>query len=225
MGRDLSPIRVWWAGYERGWLCIDGHHRLDAYREAGRTAPIPVEVFAGTLNEALLEALRGNTRNQLAMDEREKLDAAWRVTVKVGDALSKRAIAEAAGVSERTIANMRKVAKLFREQRPHHDPTGFKWRRAQGLVQGIEAPERDAEEAREKRVQKLTDDLISKFGPVLSSAPGLFAEALRRCDPALPGALQEAFKQWEREAEEEAKREARGAGLPFPLPEAEGAIF
>jgi hypothetical protein len=31
-GRYLEAIDVWWDG-ER-WCCIDGHHRLDAYRRA-----------------------------------------------------------------------------------------------------------------------------------------------------------------------------------------------
>lgn len=218
LGRDLSPIRVWWAGNERGWLCIDGHHRLDAYQEAGRTEPVPVEVFTGTLNEAHLEALRSNTRDQLTMDGREKLNAAWRTTVVVGDACAKRTIAEAAGVAVRTVANMRKVAKLFRKKWPIHDPTEFSWRNAQLLVQGEEAPSLDAEAAREERLKKLTDALISKFGPTMSRDPALFAEALRRCDPALPDALREAFEQWEEDAKEpptEPIEEATWGSLPF----------
>ncbi len=50
-GRDLSPITVWWGG--KHWLCIDGHHRIEAYKLAGKfDAYVPVEVFDGSLEGA-----------------------------------------------------------------------------------------------------------------------------------------------------------------------------
>jgi uncharacterized ParB-like nuclease family protein len=48
---ELDPITVLKVGGE--WLCLDGHHRLEAYRQAGgRRTHIPVRVFGGNLEDA-----------------------------------------------------------------------------------------------------------------------------------------------------------------------------
>jgi len=47
-GQPLDRVWIFWIG--DGWCCIDGHHRLEAYKRAGYYLPIPVVVFKGTLD-------------------------------------------------------------------------------------------------------------------------------------------------------------------------------
>jgi hypothetical protein len=94
----LEPVTVWWDG--KAWACVDGHHRLAAYAKAGKgTADVPVQVFDGTLEEALVLAARTNTKDKLPMSRAEKSNAAWRLVLTTP--LSKATLAEAAGVSPR----------------------------------------------------------------------------------------------------------------------------
>src|SRR5690606_3390165 len=47
----LDPILV--MGIGRDVYCVDGHHRLAAYRQAEASGSIPVEWFGGTLDDAV----------------------------------------------------------------------------------------------------------------------------------------------------------------------------
>lgn len=98
--RTLDPVKVRWDG--KGWACIDGHHRIDAYKAAsvGRTHTVPVEAFEGSQDEAMSEAASGNTKDKLSMSGAEKSNAAWRMVVVT--AMSKANVAMASGVSEST---------------------------------------------------------------------------------------------------------------------------
>lgn len=103
----LPPVVVFWIG--DGYVCIDGHHRLDAYGEVGQRGGIPVNVFQGTLRQATLQATAGNSRDKLLMSEAEKMDAAWRYVCCGTEAYSKAEIVKATAVSPRSVANMRGV--------------------------------------------------------------------------------------------------------------------
>jgi hypothetical protein len=65
------------------YYVMDGHHRLAAYKTAGWEGDIPAMMFAGSLDEAIREALRRNTKNKLPMSAKDKTEAAWRL-VKQG---------------------------------------------------------------------------------------------------------------------------------------------
>jgi hypothetical protein len=76
--------------------CVDGHHRLAAYCRQGTGHAVPVEWFTGSIREAVFETAKRNSRDRLPMRRREKLEAAWRMTVLGGH--SKAEVAEATTV-------------------------------------------------------------------------------------------------------------------------------
>lgn len=101
----LDPLVVWWGGDR--WFVIDGHHRRHAYLRAGLHKRIPVEVFEGSLEEALAFAVEANSKDRLPMTLAEKLDRAWFLTVTTD--LSRDRIRRSCSVADGTVKNMRKV--------------------------------------------------------------------------------------------------------------------
>lgn len=73
---NLDPILV--LPYMGQFVCIDGHHRIAAYKAAKIKDNIPVEVFEGTFKEALEVSLTQNIKDKLSMTRSEKTEAAWR---------------------------------------------------------------------------------------------------------------------------------------------------
>lgn len=183
---QLSPVTVWWDG--KRWVCIDGHHRLDAYRLAAITAPIPVEVFNGSLSEAVIQAAAANTKDKLAMPTREKMNAAWRLVIVTGNAISREATAEAASVSTGSIAIMRRVrAQLESRAAPTTDALtisrvvdyrNLPWLDAKRLAEGRDAIDRDWDEADNLKVQEWATALTKLFGRTAGKRPELLARAL-----------------------------------------------
>jgi len=75
----LDAITVWWGGDR--YYVIDGHHRLIAYERKGIRGSIPVEVFEGTLDQAMARTAALNSKNRLPMRQEDKLNFAWRLTL------------------------------------------------------------------------------------------------------------------------------------------------
>ena len=113
---DLDPILVVMG--EETHLLVDGHHRLEAYRVQGRKS-IPVKLFQGTLEQAVLAAGKANSKVKKPMSPAERLSFAWRL-VRL-DTYSISQIAEASGVSQRQVSFMRRIRAELREQVEGHD--------------------------------------------------------------------------------------------------------
>lgn len=117
-GTELDPVKVVAFGAE--WYLVDGHHRLEAYRVAEWSGPIPVDVRHSELtgdpriNWAIHESVADNKKNHLAMSDTDKMDAAWACVAR-GDEMSIRETAIACEVSERSVAKMRDAAKTLRD--------------------------------------------------------------------------------------------------------------
>ncbi len=159
-GVALDPVVVFWVG--DGWVLVDGHHRLNAYVEHGRTAPVPVRVFNGTLDEAICEALRGNSRDKLPMSQREKSEAAWRLVV--GTSLRPFQIVESSTISKVTVYKMNKARDDIRQKWPDTKLASLSWVDAKNY-QGTIAPEQEFNEAwLEKQAKDLADRLVRTFG-------------------------------------------------------------
>ena len=78
----LDPITVWWSG--SCYRVIDGHHRLEAYKRVVnnkiiKIPLIPVQLFEGSLKQAILESTRLNSKDKLAMTSDDKFERAWRL--------------------------------------------------------------------------------------------------------------------------------------------------
>lgn len=185
--RFLEAITVWWDG--KNWVCIDGHHRIEAYKLAGVAYEVPVEVFEGTAEAASLQAARGNTRAKLQMSSTEKLGAAWRI-VTTGTAASKAETAEASGASERTVAHMRKVRDHLRQR--GLVPADMSWEAARRLASG-EAPreEVDWDERTEQEANEMAAKLLQALGKRGQQRVEVLARALEIYGSQLPAQLAE----------------------------------
>lgn len=169
--RVLDPVTLFVVG--RHAYCIDGHHRLGAYRAAKVAGPVPVEWFDGTLEEAVAEAARRNQKLKLPMRPSERQEAAWRLVVL--GAHSKRKTAEASGVSQRTVANMRAILRRVKE-RDTGEPIGAYWETLRWL-KGEDSSEY-TDEQRQAEIAWFVDGLVKQFGKRAAERPELFGEAV-----------------------------------------------
>ncbi|MER8718301.1 hypothetical protein NKH64_08040 [Mesorhizobium sp. M0999] len=171
-GRVLDPVTVYALG--SGAYCIDGHHRLAAYRAAKVNGPVPVEWFEGSLAEAIAEAAKRNQKVKLPMTQSERMEAAWRL-VLLG-VHSKRKTSEASGVSERAVANMRSIYRQLVEQ---------EWEVGSYLeaLRWAKAGENDIEYTdamREARIDRYVKGFVKQFGPRTPTHAEEFAEAVEK---------------------------------------------
>jgi ParB-like chromosome segregation protein Spo0J len=173
-GRLFDPlvvIQIGGAAY-----LVDGHHRREAYLNAKVAQPIPVTYFAGSVEEAVLEAGRANSKAKQPMTNTERQDFAWRL-VRL-DTYTRNQVSEAAGVSVRQVATMRKVLKALGEEAFEHD----RWWMARQALSGKESPSFDSDDEREEWLEARASDLAHRmrkeFTGKLISNPELAARAL-----------------------------------------------
>ena len=192
----LQSMTVWWDG--RSWACLDGHHRHAAYTRAalGVNYSVPVEVFTGSLDEAVGRSASGNTQDKLPMTTGEKQDAAWRMVAHTQ--LSKAAVVKASAASDSQVAIMRKALKILEAREaatkfgdPWTDHRNLRWAEARRLARGQEAPDFDRESANEKKAQAMAKALRSALGKEGALYPQIMARALELYDSRLPEALAE----------------------------------
>lgn len=179
----LDPISVWWSGKE--WYVIDGHHRYQAYIHTEKSkklkiGSVPIEVFQGTLEEAIRRSLNANLKDKLRMSPKDKLNSAWRLVCLGG--YSKTEIQTMTGASTSTVASMRKkLAEIqvdFPDKRSrikNYAAIGMTWGEARH--HGKEHIDFDDDAAREEMV-KLARALGDHFGNQLASNPQITAGAL-----------------------------------------------
>jgi ParB-like chromosome segregation protein Spo0J len=187
---ELDPITVVRLG-ER-WTCVDGHHRLEAYRRLKWKDPIKATWFTGDIREALDHALLSGEVVKLDIADRDRYEAAWqRVVLGWG---SKRDIARITVVSERLVGNMRAVktkydkgdafSKQFRAALGA-DLKDVTWRRAKMAHDGVEPGKFDKHEA----AAKLAKEIGRRFHHKLAEDPEVTAIALALYDRHLPQPL------------------------------------
>ena len=173
----LEPLTVFWVG--DAWVLIDGHHRYEAYRQIAHIEPVPVTVFSGTLDQAIGQALKGNSKDKLPMSKSEKTNAAWRLVISTGLSLNR--LVEASTISKPTIALMRKVMRHLREADPDVVLDEMTWREALRQYQGKGEEEFVPDpEWRNKRVAQVAQTLSDTFGGEFKRKPELFWEAVRK---------------------------------------------
>lgn len=206
----LDPILVWWS--EKGWACLDGHHRYAAYllAEVGSKHPVPVEVFLGTIWQAMGAAGSANTKNKLQMSTTEKSNTAWSLVAMTD--LSKAEAAKVACVSESTVANMRKVFNQFEStiaasisdltSPPHANFRDLSWAESKRIAEGRDEVDFDWAEANENKAQAMALTLRKSLGAEGARYPEVFARALDIYSPRLPEQLAEYWDDDEQEASE-----------------------
>lgn len=179
LGQKLDPLGLW-EDPETGKLTVaDGHHRFEAYRRHGKAKGIPVEVYRCSRNTALLIPIQENAKARLPLTYDDRANWAWRLTVD-GE-LSKATVATSCGVSERTVAHMRRIK---RELQGKGEDAPKTWGAAQMLHKGDDQREW-TEEEREEWLQERVNRAHRQFGAALADliqrSPEAAAELLDRC--------------------------------------------
>ncbi|TPE50853.1 hypothetical protein FJM67_09795 [Maribrevibacterium harenarium] len=175
----LDPIIVWWSG--AGWYLLDGHHRLEAYKRVIaqkriKIPKIPVRVFEGDLNGAMLESIRHNSKDKLPMTKDDKINRAWRLTVMQD--FSKREIALTCKVGSATVSRMRRKLQELQELQPHgwQDLAfGMSWKEAQQFPRKEKSYD---DEWQDNLAKDWAMRLSKAFGKQASKQPEVFARAL-----------------------------------------------
>ncbi|WP_164759736.1 MULTISPECIES: ParB N-terminal domain-containing protein [unclassified Mesorhizobium] len=184
----LDPLVVWWGGDR--WFVIDGHHRRHAYLRAGVHKAIPVEVFEGTLEEALAFAVEANSKDRLPMTLAEKLDRAWFLTVTTD--LSRDRIRRSCSIADGTVKNMRKVRDALGKTGASQEYLmSLSWQDARAELQGL-APKEPQPNWRSKLVADYERRLRKTFGSQLFKNVDILADALVVLDKRFPEWLLEA---------------------------------
>lgn len=195
----VEPIVVWEHGGE--FILLDGHHRVDGYKIAGKVDEIPVEFFEGSLDEALLRAGEANSKAKLPMSTRERQDFGWRL-VSLGD-FTKAQVMEAASISKGQVDIMRKAKLKLGPLAACIGP----WHQARKLAEGGKDEPSDMEDWKEQMAEEYADRLAKAFGNKLSTNPELAAMAFQRYFgrklPELYHALGEGLSETEMASEDE----------------------
>jgi ParB-like chromosome segregation protein Spo0J len=113
---EIEPplvIKLKGPGTPTGFVIVDGHHTLEAYRLAKKTA-IKCVWFPGTVREALDESMRRNGKDKKALRQAERQQEGWK-RVLMGGWTAKQ-IEQVCGVSVRQVKNMRQVVRVAEER-------------------------------------------------------------------------------------------------------------
>ncbi|MAL38466.1 ParB/RepB/Spo0J family partition protein [Thalassospira sp.] len=169
----LDPITVLQVGNKA--VLIDGHHRRTAYKLEKVTKPVPVQYFQGSLEEAVLEAGRANSKAKLPMITSERQNYAWRL-VLLGT-YSKKQVCSASGISDGQVANMRRALKALGEEAYSYDT----WAEARDAFNKRERDLLDDDEMAqwiEAQANDYADRMSREFGKKLSQNTTIAARAL-----------------------------------------------
>lgn len=175
IGREgrLDPVEVIQIGPQA--VLIEGHHRMEAYRRSGITDGIPVVYFTGTVEEAVAESGRANSRAKLPMRLTERSDYAWKLVLLGRHSIRQTALA--ANISERQVANMRKAAKALGADAFDHNGWMAALRASKGIPSLTWEPD-EIEARKEALAQEYAERLSKAFYTKLTKNPEIAARAL-----------------------------------------------
>jgi hypothetical protein len=222
---ELEPLLVIKLGSH--WVIVDGHHRLEAYKNLKWLEPLICVWFAGSVQEAVDESVRRNSVIKLPMDQPDKFEQAWKRTVLSwpwgggSSWSSKSQVVTLCGVADGTVAKMRRIVSRYYENSAAskllHERLGrpiaeVGWGRAHAAWLNLE--DKDVDE--QAKAAKLARAIRSRLEDQLSRDPEVTAKALAIYDPDLPGPLQHCLLAEIAEQEAE-KAEHEGPSLAAPV--------
>ena len=164
----LDPILV--MPITEGYACIDGHHRIRAYKKAKKKT-IPAEVFTGAFKDGWAQSIEGNIKDKLPMTTQDKMEAAWRMVLT--EDFTWNEIVNATKASRATVSRMAKTFKRLNSDRKH--PHEYTWKFARDLGNKREDWDKTG---LDKLRQSWAKRIGRHFGAKIADAPQLFAEAL-----------------------------------------------
>jgi ParB-like chromosome segregation protein Spo0J len=218
---ELDPITVVKLGTK--FVIVEGHHRLAAYKSAQWMQPIKCMWFPGSVHEAIDESMRANAKDRLNVPFADKAEHAWKRTLLGWG--SKAEVAKLCGVSESTVAHMRRLVRLAKED----SDEGAEFRKSVGGRDGLMdtswyqaklaalglAPEEIDEQ---EQAERLARRMRARLDDLLSRSPKVTAQALRLYDPELPEELSKAWQVGT--GQTEAAEDENGQDSPRRGPEA-----
>ncbi|MEH6690626.1 MAG: ParB N-terminal domain-containing protein [Pseudorhizobium pelagicum] len=175
--RVLDPLLL--KSIDNVWVCVDGHHRLKAYEHAGITE-FPAVEFRGTLREAVVEAGRSNAKTKLPLQAGERMEAAWRIVA--AKLASKAETRKATGVSDGSIANMRRMVKRLQER--DIDASLLRYHEAKDTLNDIPRGAR-GEAWAEEQIAQIADKLSRTLAKTGHRNREFIAEAMERLYPSV----------------------------------------
>jgi hypothetical protein len=180
------------------WVCIEGHHRLQAYHKNKYKEPIKCEWFDGTVREAMDESLRRNIALKLPVPLADRQEEAWRRVLM--EDYSKKHIKQTCGVAEGTVSLMRRVKARYedRSRRANADKEFRATIQASGGLAAcawwaVHLAHRSAtteQRTLEQKAQSFAKVLRTKLTDRLSKDAWVTARAIEIRDPDLPILLQ-----------------------------------
>ncbi|MCT8328938.1 hypothetical protein [Albidovulum sediminis] len=178
-GSEFDPLALW-EDPDTGKLTVaDGHHRLEAHRRHGKARHIHALVYRCDARTALLIPIQDNAKARLPLTYDDRANWAWRLTVE-GEQ-SKAAVVAACGLSDGTVAQMRRVRRELAERGEDAPRT---WWEAQTMHKGDDRQEW-TEEQRDEWRQGLVNKAHRQYGAALTDlirrSPEAAAELLDRC--------------------------------------------
>jgi hypothetical protein len=187
---ELDPVLVIRIGNE--WVCVDGHHRISAYRLRNHKKPIKCEWFNGTPTQAVDESMRRNKKDTLAIQSADRREEAWRRVLL--DQGSKKEISQACGVSLGTVANMRKAKRRYESDpefaaRVNRPLLETSWGVMLLAAHDVDERESDLDE----RAGVLARTINRRLSDLLKKDPVVTAYALAKYDKHLPRTLMDVW--------------------------------
>jgi hypothetical protein len=187
---ELDPVLV--IRIDKEWVCVDGHHRIAAYRTRNHRKPIKCELFSGTPTEAVEESMRRNKKNTLPIPNADRMEEAWRrVLLSQG---SKDEIAKACNIGTGTVANMRRAKRRYEADPEFAERVGRPLLETSWGIMKLAACNADEKEVDlQDRAEMLARNIRRRMSNLLSLDPLVTAHALAKYDAQLPRSLMDVW--------------------------------
>lgn len=156
--RWLDPVVVFEvAGVD---YCVDGHHRIVAYKRAKVQGKVPVTRIGGSLADAIAASVKLNSKVILPLTREQRHEAAWKL-VKIGHG-TKELQAQLSGMGQTFIAELRRLKRGLTVTHPEVD-WGSLWE-AKRLEQGEKDRPEWTEEMGQAEIEEYAHRLLKTFG-------------------------------------------------------------
>lgn len=165
-GDALDPISVRKQA-DGMFVVLDGHHSLEAYRQAKWERGVPVLLYVCTVAEGKRVAIRENSKHRLQMANEDRSDWAWELTCEQRG-LSKAEVSRICNRSPSTVGRMRPVRDKLEAAGRELPKT---WKDAQRACRDVDEGEFD-----EDREAQWREDAIAKIKEQISGPISPYAQ-------------------------------------------------
>lgn len=174
-GEQLDRMTVW-EDDDTVHVVLDGHHRYEAYQQAGWNKKVPVTIHMVSEEEAQLLAIAENAKPRKQMSQDEKSNWAWRMVCEYPE-MTIAKIAEGP-VSPRNVKYMRKVKDQLQMEGQRLPST---WKGARMLTKDGtgEWDEVRRKEAEERKRHNLREAIRTPLALAAEHHPDMALEVVR----------------------------------------------